>query len=140
MSDAGSGGTSSKLAKAIGGLTIMLGCAWVVMALWPKSPPVKPVAPIPVPAVNIEEMAGKKIDVLIQHFGLPDGGIGPVNNFQTKFVGMHDAVVVFVYASVGENVYVARDSSIIKVTSTKESLSWPDGAPEPQPKSEERSR
>ena len=91
----------------------------------------KPVKEVSVKAVNIEEMTGKKIDLLIHQFGLPDGGIGPANVFQAKFTGVGDTVVVFVYKSLGKNVFVAQNCAVIAVTPTKESLSWPNSDPKP---------
>jgi len=77
--------------------------------------------------MTIDEMGGKRIDVLIERFGLPDY-IGPREHFQVKAASVVDATVVFRYKKLGREIFILDDSTIALVTYTKEFLMDPKNA------------
>ena len=75
-------------------------------------------------AEDLEQMVGKRMDRLIERFGLPDA-IRTKEVFQTKFAGRERAEVVLTYDRFGRNVWMNPDSEIIAVLVSKESLTNP---------------
>jgi len=65
-------------------------------------------------------LVGKKMDVLIAQFGLPDY-INPRSNFQVLWGG-RDATVALTYVAYGKRVFIAEDCTIIAAFDTKDYL------------------
>ncbi len=105
-------------------LLFIIPCCFIIAACNNSK---KRTSEVPPPVIlTIDEMQGQKIDVLMKHFGLPDS-IGSKANFQLKASGIEDTVV-FSYKTLGRNIFVHEDCTIVLVSYTKEFLMDPKNA------------
>jgi len=80
------------------------------------------VSPVATP-LRIDEMQGKKLDVLIQTFGLPDY-MAPREFYQVKADGIEDTIGLS-YKTLGRDIFVSHDCTILHIFYSKEFIMDP---------------